>query len=170
MLNGHVSVGVTRIDHENRTGFGQIGTCYIVIEDNIFQPPLLLVDEKSGKTTEMDLLVLRGVLLDNEENELVAFYPPSKLIILEQPTSVFETELAQQIRLFPNPAQAALTLNSPQLQMEELIIFDWSGKKMLEMEVNGYSKNINLESLAAGAYFIKIQTSEGFVFKRFVKG
>ena len=53
--------------------------------------------------------------------------------------------------------------------MQYLTLYDWSGQVIQQMKMDAFQQNLDIRLLASGAYFIKIETMEGPVFKRFVK-
>jgi len=75
----------------------------------------------------------------------------------------------ENLKIYPNPVQNELNINGD-VQFENLpfIILDLLGKQIVNGQwLNGQS--INVENLASGVYFIKIQTDKGMVTKKFVK-
>ncbi|MFY9243335.1 MAG: aryl-sulfate sulfotransferase [Polaribacter sp.] len=58
------------------------------------------------------------------------------------------------LRVYPNPTKSYLNFS---LQMDEIKVFDVSGKTVLSTK---NSKNINLENLVKGLYFVKILSEE----------
>ena len=64
------------------------------------------------------------------------------------------------IQLFPNPTKNDLTVSLKGVKYVDIIIFDIHGKVMLEQSHLLDRDNINLSSLAAGTYFVKIISSE----------
>lgn len=85
-------------------------------------------------------------------------------------TTVNETA---SIKLYPNPAHSTLNietsaLNSP---IEEALIVDVLGHTVMAINVNSTTNwsNINIGSLAAGNYFIKLRTQTGAYTQQFSK-
>lgn len=73
------------------------------------------------------------------------------------------------IEVYPNPASSFLTIeNLENSSILGLIIMDVSGKIVLE-EPNYYNKNINIEGLDNGVYFLQVNTTLGISVKKFVK-
>ena len=71
---------------------------------------------------------------------------------------VYNTNYA--IQLFPNPTKNDLTVSLEGVKYVDIVIFDIHGKAMLEQSYLLDRDNINISSLAAGTYFVKIITSE----------
>ncbi len=64
------------------------------------------------------------------------------------------------MELYPNPAQDKITLNTKNLTLEKVTIYNVQGKEILVSE----HSNINIANLNSGIYFITISTKEGNVF------
>lgn len=67
------------------------------------------------------------------------------------------TEINNEWRLFPNPANESLTLKGEKLGTVR--IFNAFGQKVDEIEANGDELNINTAGYANGVYFIKVNES-----------
>ena len=60
-------------------------------------------------------------------------------------------------KLFPNPTTGLITIDSPELFLSNINIFDVSGKLIFSDEqVNSNTKNIDISSFSNGIYFIQI--------------
>ncbi len=79
-------------------------------------------------------------------------------------TSVLtELSLDPKISLYPNPASNLLTIDMPQ-QIERVDIFSSDGKKILSSK----NKQIELDGLPNGTYFIYIRTLDNTYTKQFI--
>ncbi|WP_167343408.1 T9SS type A sorting domain-containing protein [Flavobacterium chungangense] len=77
-----------------------------------------------------------------------------------------ETESAEEITFFPNPASDILYIKSF-LNIEQLYLFDITGKLVLSQSG---TKQINIKNLPKGIYFVKVRTDSGKVYtKRILK-
>ncbi len=91
------------------------------------------------------------------------------------PTSIEEV-LSSTVTIYPNPANSVITISElgslASAQAVMLSIIDVSGTTVItnSVEPNTNSLTINVSSLKSGVYFIVIQTNNGQVVKRFVKG
>lgn len=72
-----------------------------------------------------------------------------------------------EIRLFvyPNPTSGHLKVDSKNLRVEEIQIFDASGKLILKTQETSFSIN----HLPKGVYSIKIKTEKGYTIEKIVK-
>lgn len=62
---------------------------------------------------------------------------------------------ANDILIYPNPAQDRLSISSEQ-DIDSVIIYDLNGRKVLHKSINNRSKNIDIQSLSTGSYLIQI--------------
>ena len=83
----------------------------------------------------------------------------------EQTTGITEIESAD-IKIYPNPVKDELRIESGELIIEKMEIFDITGKAIVNLK----SANvINVSALPSGVYFVKIETNNSIVTKKFVK-
>ena len=76
-----------------------------------------------------------------------------------------EENIAQQIKIFPNPANDVLTLNTGNLKNIQLELFDISGRKLFQQKVSYSQENVDVSSFANGVYICTI-TSNNQTVKR----
>jgi PKD repeat protein len=78
-----------------------------------------------------------------------------------------------QISIYPNPANSFLTvkIEKPIGESTSLSIIDITGRELISQKINPSQSlfNIDVSSLAPSIYFLKIQTDEGILVKKFVK-
>ena len=72
---------------------------------------------------------------------------------------------AKEVTIYPNPVKDELRIESGELKIENVGIYDLSGKKLLTFNVSIF----NVSALSQGIYFIKIETDNGIVIKKMVK-
>lgn len=81
----------------------------------------------------------------------------------------FETTKLDSLKLFPNPAQDFITLNSNDLASAEIIISDVQGRVIIRLEGNNNMQRINISALDKGMYFVAIQKDNLRVASSFLK-
>ena len=130
-------------------------TAYLLVykaDDLPGQPYLRLnVGQQPSGTEPIDLLQdLYDNFLANEDNTL-------------------ETRL----KLYPNPAQDSITLESLQgLQLNSVEIFDLNGKRLQTLDLSSSNDRLielNISSFNSGVYFVKVNSTEGTSTLKFVK-
>lgn len=72
-------------------------------------------------------------------------------------------DISQKIKYFPNPTNQSLFINSNEIIIKELSLFDINGRLIATKKV--INNQINLENLQAGIYFIKTDNPKVQAFK-----
>ncbi len=74
--------------------------------------------------------------------------------------------LVNQLVFYPNPVSETLTISiSENITYKKAIVYSFLGEKLVETS----EKNINFSSLAAGIYFVEIETDLGNISKKIIK-
>lgn len=61
------------------------------------------------------------------------------------------------IKVYPNPAQEFVTINSEQLlENARYALFSLSGEKLMEGKIRSSTTRLNLEKMASGTYILKL--------------
>jgi len=72
------------------------------------------------------------------------------------------------LKLYPNPVKDVLRIENGELRITNVEILDLTGKQIVNGQwLNG--KSINVANLPSGVYFLKIQTDNGVITRKFVK-
>lgn len=82
---------------------------------------------------------------------------------------IIDIESINEINLSPSPTHDHLKITSPQTNIHSTSILDITGKLLLKIEVNAESFQLDVSSLAAGLYFLVLETPKGTAVKKFVK-
>lgn len=83
-------------------------------------------------------------------------------------SSIEQYRLDNAILLYPNPTENVFTVSSSLDAIKELTIFDNNGKAVLYQSLNGNNGTVNVETLAPGIYFVKLETEHGIVHKKLI--
>jgi len=79
---------------------------------------------------------------------------------------ISETDFSKNLSVFPNPVSFILNIESSNnISFEKAKVYSTLGKLILETS----EKQINLETLSAGIYFVEVVTDKGSVKKKIVK-
>ncbi|MFH2143341.1 MAG: M1 family aminopeptidase [Bacteroidota bacterium] len=102
-------------------------------------------------------------------------FDPEIWLITKNPLivqTVPEIVLEEKLIIYPIPASRLLNIYVPvKMKVEEINIFDISGKKQLLKSVNNKNQyQIDLNRLKAGVYFVEITIPEGKIRKKIVVG
>lgn len=71
-----------------------------------------------------------------------------------------EVKRNQTFKAYPNPVKDILNIDS-QTKVESVEMYDLSGKRVLNTEINSLKFNVNLSELSTGIYILKAQTEDG---------
>jgi hypothetical protein len=77
-----------------------------------------------------------------------------------------DENVLSKIVIFPNPTRGELRIESKELEIKNVEIFDIYGKKILS---NFNINLIDISELQAGIYFVKVFTEHGEVVKKVIK-
>lgn len=69
--------------------------------------------------------------------------------------------------MFPNPAKEEISISSKSL-IEDVDIFDQSGKMILSKDIRSFKGKVNIKHLKQGTYVVRINTNKGSVNKKLV--
>ena len=75
----------------------------------------------------------------------------------------------QSINISPNPTTGSLTVISPSVIIDTIEIIDIQGRMIYSENLNTKNATLDITSLDAAMYFIKIYTPQGNSIKRIVK-
>ncbi len=97
-----------------------------------------------------------------------------KAFTVGYPVSREDQTLNQQLQIHPNPASKnlAVALELENAKDLQVTIYSMKGKKLRQKSLDNYKSggfNLDIESLEAGAYMMKVKTSEQMFNKRFIK-
>ncbi len=80
--------------------------------------------------------------------------------------SITESDLSENLSFFPNPVSSILNIEtSKTISFKQATVYSTLGKLILET----FEKQINLETLSAGIYFVEVITDKGVLTKKIVK-
>jgi len=78
--------------------------------------------------------------------------------------------IAKKISVYPNPTSGELRIDSEELRIEKVEIFDMSGRNLLLSTFPIFQHTtIDISQLSAGTYFVKITTESGEAIKKVIK-
>lgn len=146
---GHIDVGLTRIDQLPRDGFGQLGVIQLTIKDDILK----------STTRHLNMHISNVRLITDQELEIPTNNTPT-YILIQLPTGVEEIDAETGIRIYPNPAQAIIHIDSKE-PLESAQLYNTMGQLVREYSVSQNSDELNVEQLPTGTYILSIQNAKG---------
>ncbi len=89
-------------------------------------------------------------------------------LVIVKETSIEQVNAIERgIKLYPNPTDNKFTVISTSL-INDLVVFDNSGKAVLYRTVNDKATDVEVESLAAGIYYVRLNIVDGVVHKKLI--
>ena len=86
-------------------------------------------------------------------------------------STVFVSDDATEIEIFPNPTNSKFTLKST-LSIEAISIYDLTGRLVLSKQIeanNGEAMEIDMQSISKGSYFLKVHSSGKTYVKKIIR-
>ena len=75
---------------------------------------------------------------------------------------VFQADSDEKLHIYPNPTNDIVTINSEQVAINRVEVFDVVGRKLMWiLDINNSQTTLNIESLEKGIYFIKVVMQDG---------
>jgi len=102
-----------------------------------------------------------GGTVDTIVGITLAFMTENKVDYGPLPTT--RVEEALQAKVFPNPATNYLNIEIPQvfLDIKELMIYDATGKRVMQKNISNYEQQLDISSWSKGIYFYTIRNEAG---------
>ena len=102
------------------------------------------------------------------EVQQVIFNPEFDLVSANnQVLSVANFEIEKELKIFPNPSSAGITIQKPEtLQVNSIAIYNAIGQLLYRSE---WTQNIEVSSFSSGLLFIQFETNNGIINKSLLK-
>jgi len=121
---------------------------------------------------EMDTTYHINIVADNTTVEDLDFYVDFNTGIYVEHFGISELNLASGIQIFPNPSSGSklwIQSTHPEIEIEELIIFSYSGQYLGLIEGQHSLNVIDISEFSKGFYLLKIITNKGIVIQKIIK-
>jgi hypothetical protein len=158
--DGFIDVTIVQKKGEPASGFGEIGTANIVMEDIVV-----------GKS---QVEIIDVMAIDNQAGDIPI---ATSILRFELDSVATVTPAIQPIRrdginLYPNPAQDEITveLQDAQESIQRIQLFDLSGRRLMDWDTDlSNKKRIQLGGYSDGLYALKIFSDRHVYIRRFVR-
>lgn len=161
--NSRIDGAITRIDHQNTSGQGWIGTLHVVMPDDISGKKALIYDT-------LNLYLNRISAYDALENKL-ELQEDSVMVLIKQ---IVESQAEYQrslpaLKVYPNPANEQVTVELP-CSGQYIELLDISGRLIRSVGTNGVDNiQLDINQLRGGLYQVRYHCREGIYTGRFIK-
>jgi Secretion system C-terminal sorting domain/SprB repeat len=150
-FNGTIEAAISRTNQQNGSGIGQIAT--------------LNFKTKAGMSgRNLVFSVDNQQVINKDAQPVPTTGQTTSTTVL---TSTAEPDWAHQIAVYPNPTMGKVIVESQNLDVKSVEVFDISGKSLFKTE--NIEKNTPLSIEHAGTYFLKIQTENGVAMRKLVR-
>lgn len=160
---GRMDVALTRIDHQNISGYGTIGELHFITIDNLSGKQTLY------ETLQLELSDVR--LIRNDESEVVLGIQNDSVVVTDLGSAINELNtLEAGTSIYPNPARELLTVSLPaglQGMNYELTILNAAGQAVQVSNTGAGISTVDVSRFAEGIYFLRISDGKVVVNKKF---
>ncbi|MEO5570246.1 MAG: T9SS type A sorting domain-containing protein [Bacteroidia bacterium] len=115
-----------------------------------------------------------GASVLDKKNDLMKYVPDTNCGGCNLSTFIAENNLANELLVFPNPTNSSITISfqSSSNQTIELRIYNTLGKLIYvekeEITAGKYEKEINVEKMSDGIYFLQVKMKEGNINRKVI--
>lgn len=148
-----IDIGIARINHTNKSGYGTLAEMSFVIQDNI--------DGKNMLTTALNLNFENVYAVSADENEVIINSGNATLYVDYENIEGIDQS---KITIYPNPSNGYIIVEWIENEsLEQLTLFDYSGREIIEKSIDNSMKNLKIETsiLPQGIYFLEMLSSTG---------
>jgi len=147
-----VETAVSRIDQNEQTIAGKIGTLNFVMEENLAQ--------KTYLTAILNLSFADITLIRSDESTLnVCAFIDSSVVYEKLLSSDDGAQHEKQIFIYPNPANDFLRIDFPASEVYEIAVMNVLGKELHTEDYSGNNFMLNTSLLPNGVYFLAIRSN-----------
>jgi Secretion system C-terminal sorting domain len=154
--NQKLDIAITRTDHNERNGHGNIGRFDFIIIDDVIS------------VSSQMRIIIDSIYLTDELGNTTAIAGDTVTFVVESPTaSQPEPSPEKPVIVYPNPATDYLCIAS-NTNVRHLSLLDWTGRSILTKTLDAESVRLALPKLQAGVYLLDIQTDTGWYRKKII--
>lgn len=155
-LNGQLDMGLSRINQQNVSGFGEIARIKVIMIDDL---------TAKADLAEVFKFELSNVFaLSADESQLDFSIQNDSVVVFQEDTTsstAIRPDWYQQVQVYPNPATDQIQVRLQGLEAFSLQVVDVQGRVLLSETERFREKNLMLPALAKGLYFLQLETSQG---------
>lgn len=163
LKQGQIKCAVTRIDHTNRSGAGQIAQAkFVITTDNI--------NGKDLAYYGMRVWVTDLVVIDNDGLELEVNEGQDSTKVEFEPLSVSNMPLADgTLKIQPNPTNNMVQVNvTREVVGGSIKLMDMQGRSLFETPVTSTVLKLETTTLANGIYLVQLSNGHAKLTKRLI--
>lgn len=148
---GRIDIAVTRINGQNISGQGKIGSLKLLIDDAL----------PSGQDYTL-VFDIQNVRLINVSEEEIEAAPASTIsLISDEMTNSNSVLLKRAIKVYPNPTTNQIFIESHQIPIEQIKLYSIEGQLLQLQQENTFT--VDLSNYPEGVYLLQLVTAQGVV-------
>ncbi|HZG01216.1 MAG TPA: GEVED domain-containing protein [Chitinophagales bacterium] len=150
--SGALSTAVARINHTSLNGAGTVGVLHFRLRDDV--PADVL------PVTVQNVVAINAVgepLDFNESNIDTLFITGLNGLVVND-----------EVTVFPNPATSTISVRSATERISKAVLFNVDGRSLLAAEPASLTAVLDVASLPAGVYVLRVETATSIAFKRII--
>lgn len=157
--DGTIEAAISRINQLPIDGYGEIGKVSFIIEDD------LVNSLQMGNVLQLEMQKTRVV--DAFLNEQIVANGRATFVI--DTLSNIKPVTVENIRIYPNPTVSVLLIETQNLPINDIKIFDVAGQLYTSnyTQKNDYIE-LTLDAIPSGIYFVKIRTDKQIITKKII--
>ncbi|MDX2000907.1 MAG: T9SS type A sorting domain-containing protein [Chitinophagales bacterium] len=147
------AAAVSRKDRVNVGGFGQIATIHYTMKDDISGKDEIAVPLTLSFTDVKAILADGSEVLINTDSSIT--------VVVVDSTVGIKEPLAQQLKVYPNPANDRLYMQNGKMQVKKVSILNLLGQVLRSPEIAEIAYGMDIHSFEQGVYILQIVTENG---------
>jgi uncharacterized delta-60 repeat protein len=157
---GQIKTAVTRINHVNRSGNGEIAQIkFKITTDNISGKNLMYYNNVN--------FISAVTAIDSAGNPIDLNAGVDSALVEFTPTGIRTIEQFQAA-IYPNPASGKLFIKSDEALLEHVTLCNLLGETIVSEVATGSNKTIDVSGISNGVYILHLETNKGELFRRIV--
>lgn len=157
---GQIKTAVTRINHINRSGFGEVAKVSMIITTDNINGKNFAYYTKTNFISAVTAIDSAGHPIDlnaGVDSSFVEFTPTGMRTIDNF-----------QAAIYPNPASGKLFIKSDEALLEHVTLRNLLGETIVSEVATASNKTIDVSGLSNGVYILHLETNKGELYRRVV--
>lgn len=160
-LNGKLYAAITRINHADTSGFGELARLTVVTTDNVSGK----IMSPSYDTLSFTISDVKAINFAENDRPLVVL---NDSLVIEDLTGITDIQLLTKMIFYPNPVSDLLKITVPdQVEVLNIEVTDILGQiAKYDYAEKGNTINVRLNGNRSGLFDVKVITNKGVVSKK----
>ena len=152
---GFIDAAISRIDHQNTNGSGEIGVMTLVLLENI-----------EGKTSiPLEIAITKIKAITHSEYEFTLNNSAESVEVISSSATI---NVSKYFNIYPNPADDYILLSTNDNIKMNVSIYNASGE-LINIDDLFQNKRIDIFDYPKGVYLIKLENQESIHFEKLIK-